>query len=206
MDKSNLISIFSKENATNLLNLILVILIAGAGYFFNTKNNNENLKSQNNSTNSIKIDTESNVDSDFIVVDISGAVKNPGVYQLAPNSRIIDVIEKAGGFTETADLKSIEKNINKAQKISDGQKIYIPDIADNLLTNQDISSKSSEVIKKSVNINKSTRAELIALPEIGEVTADKIIANRPYFELEDLVKKGCLRQNQLDKIRDLISI
>lgn len=206
MDKSNLISIFSKENATNLLNLILVILIAGAGYFFYTKNNNENLKSQNNSTNSIKIDTESNVGSDFIVVDISGAVKNPGVYQLAPNSRIIDVIEKAGGFTETADLKSIEKNINKAQKISDGQKIYIPDIADNLLTNQGISSKSSEVIKKSVNINKSTRAELIALPEIGEVTADKIIANRPYFELEDLVKKGCLRQNQLDKIRDLISI
>jgi len=206
MDRLSLTSIFSKENATNLINIFLVILIAGAGYWFYTKNSGKQSEKQSNSMASVTGQTKPPEATKLFVVDISGAVKKPGVYELDSNSRIIDVIEKAGGFTDTADMKAIEKNINKAQKISDGQKIYFPDISDNLVNNAASGSTTSQVTSGPVSINNSSRESLIALPEIGEKTADKIIANRPYFELADLVKKGCLKQTQLDKIKELISI
>src|SRR5205085_1673286 len=61
-----------------------------------------------------------------IKVDISGAVNSPGVYSLPSSARVEDAIKTAGGFSETANGGYISKSLNLSQKLSDGQKIYIP--------------------------------------------------------------------------------
>ena len=58
---------------------------------------------------------------DMYKVDIKGQVVNPGIYSLSINSRVIDVIEKAGGLTENADTTVI----NLSKKISDEMVIII---------------------------------------------------------------------------------
>jgi competence protein ComEA len=74
-------------------------------------------------TDLTEVDTdEKDYVKDYIYVDIDGAVKNPGVYLLAEGSRVIDAINMAGGLEEGA----FTRNINKAGKLTDGEKIYIP--------------------------------------------------------------------------------
>ena len=122
-----------------------------------------------------------------IVVDISGEIKNPGVYELEEGKRINDVIEKAGGLTDKAD--TIE--INLAYKLEDGMKINIPAKSNTkeIDTEKEIvSTEAGSSIKtkdtnsttkiKVVNINKATQEELETLPGIGESTANKIIKYR----------------------------
>jgi|GEM_PF-5827109 len=61
-----------------------------------------------------------------ITVDIAGAVEKPGVYTLKAGTRMVEAIDKAGGFTSTADTEWISKTMNMAVKLSDAAKIYIP--------------------------------------------------------------------------------
>lgn len=61
-----------------------------------------------------------------IKLDISGAVNSPAVYSLPADSRVEDAIKAAGGFSSSANADYIAKNINLSQKLTDGQKIYIP--------------------------------------------------------------------------------
>ena len=63
-----------------------------------------------------------------IVAEIAGEVVSPGVYKLKSDSRIEDLIVVAEGVTEEANKEWMEKNLNRAAKLSDGQKIYIPNI------------------------------------------------------------------------------
>ena len=62
------------------------------------------------------------MDQDLITVDVKGAVKTPGIYDLPVGSRINDAVQKAGGLTDNADSKSI----NLAQRISDEALVYVP--------------------------------------------------------------------------------
>lgn len=75
---------------------------------------------------------EKNV-NDKITVDISGAVVTPGVYKLNFGSRIDDLIIVSGGLAENADKNWIDKNLNRAAKLVDGQKVYIPFQQSNVL-------------------------------------------------------------------------
>ena len=61
-----------------------------------------------------------------LVVDIGGEVVRPGVYKLPVGSRIEDALRVAEGLTVGADTNYIEKYLNRAAKVSDGQKLYIP--------------------------------------------------------------------------------
>ena len=69
-----------------------------------------------------KNQTEEVVEQDLITVDVKGAVKSPGIYDLPVGSRINDAVQKAGGLTDNADSKSI----NLAQRISDEALVYVP--------------------------------------------------------------------------------
>lgn len=60
-------------------------------------------------------------DSGKIFVDIKGAVKNEGVYELSNGSRVTDLVKKAGGFTDDADKKSV----NLAEKLADEAVVYV---------------------------------------------------------------------------------
>jgi len=61
-----------------------------------------------------------------IVVDISGAVQNPGLYKLDQSSRVGDALSVAGGISKEASLEYVSKSLNLAQKLEDTQKIYVP--------------------------------------------------------------------------------
>ncbi len=147
---------------------------------------------------------------DGIKVDISGAVKNVGVYSLSQNSRVVDAIKSAGGFSENANSSYISKNINLSQKITDGMKIYIPFAGEQTGGTSGGSSAAttltSSQISGKVGLNTATAAQLDSLPSIGQVTANKIITGRPYSDLSDLISKKIISNSIYLKIKDLIDL
>lgn len=135
------------------------------------------------------------------MVDIGGAVKRPGVYPLEAGQRVYELVDKAGGLTEEADLTFFDKNINRAQKLNDQVKIYIPFKKPEQLL-QPFESYSSSLI----SINSSEVSGLESLPGIGAVTAKKIIDNRPYNSIEDLLNKKIVKTNVYEEIKLLITL
>ncbi len=141
-----------------------------------------------------------------IMVHISGRVKNPGLIILSENDRLIDAINLAGGLDDEADVD----NINLAMKLKDEDKIYIPAIGEeiNLIEAQrsnELDSGSSGLI----DLNNSTREELITLSGIGEKTAEKIIDYRetnPFTVIEDLMKVAGIGSKKFEAIKDEIIV
>ena len=106
----------------------------------------------------------------MIYVDISGCVKEPGVYEVQEGTRVFQLIEEAGGLTENADIEGI----NRAEPLIDGQKIVIyarsGDEAE--------SAGSGERSDGRININTADSELLQEIPGVGPVTAEKIIQYR----------------------------
>ena len=154
-----------------------------------------------------------------IIVHITGEVKNWGVIELPQGSREIDAVNKAGGFTETADTTKV----NLAYELSDGVKIYIPsktemqssyveeyiteDSGDNVITEE---NKMKERKNLLVNINSATQTELETLPGIGPSTALKIISYREengnFSSIEDIKNVQGIGENKFENIKELICI
>lgn len=139
-----------------------------------------------------------------IHVDVAGAVENPGVYKLASGNRIQDALAIAGGLSASADRDWIEKNLNKAAKVTDGGKIYIPSI------DEVIEGKAQKnllgVATGQVNINTASQSELENLPGVGPVTAGKIISGRPYQTTYELKTKKIVGNALFEKIKDRIGL
>lgn len=153
-----------------------------------------------------------------ITVDVGGGVVHPGVYRIPIGSRIDDAISKAGGLSEDASQELLEKALNRAQRVSDGAKIYIPKKSDeqtshNIVTGGEVSSsntshnnETAETGRGFISINSSPQSELESLPGVGPSTAEKIINGRPYMNIEELVSKKAVGQKLFDKIKDQLSL
>lgn len=149
-----------------------------------------------------------------ITVDVEGAVIKPGVYTLKEDARIQDALIAAGGMNDEADRGKIAKILNLASKITDGGKIYIPFVGETIKvaqigTSEGSSSDGSSVMGDStgslININTASAQELDTLSGVGPATAEKIISNRPYETVGDLVSKKSVGQSVFSKIKDKIS-
>lgn len=139
-----------------------------------------------------------------LAVDVSGAVLSPGVYSLPSGSRIEDAIKAAGGVTEEVDTQYLAKSINLAQKVSDGTKIYIPFSGEGgVSSGGSVAGASSG--QEPVNINNAGLDVLDKLPGVGPVTAQKIIDNRPYSGIEELLTKKSVSRSVYEKIKMLVS-
>ncbi len=140
-----------------------------------------------------------------IVVDVSGAVEKPGVYSLASHSRIKDALISAGGFNSKADKDWVSKNLNLAQVVDDGSKIYIPFMGQE----KNILAQANEN-KEKVNINTASASQLETLPGIGPSLANKIISYReekgPFQSLEDLMEVSGIGDKLFDNIKNNISL
>jgi competence protein ComEA len=134
-------------------------------------------------------------------VDVSGAVEKPAVYSLSASSRVEDAVTAAGGFSPDVNKAYISKTLNLSQKITDGQKIYIPFEGDD-----DQTSLSGQSISSKTNINSASEAELDSLPGVGPATAQKIISGRPYSDIADLTSKKIVTKSIYNKIQSLIEI
>lgn len=142
-----------------------------------------------------------------MVVDVSGAVVRPGVYRLAEGSRIDDAIGLAGGMTDDADREYVARSLNLALPVTDGMKVYIPNISQTTSHNIiSVTNDASSNVSGLVSVNFATQAELESLPGVGPVTAGKIISGRPYSAIDELVAKKAVGQATFSKIKNQISL
>ena len=211
---------------------VLAIIIGGCGIWYcihkNFNNNNNDItidiSKQNNTekqileketqtqqTNTSEIVKESELATvNQIYVHICGSVNNSGVYMCDSNSRLFEVIELAGGFTQEAD----ETYLNLVEKISDGQRIYVPSKEEVLTGNiENISQVNnnqaqSNIATSLININTASKEQLMTLPGIGEAKALDIMSYRStngnFKNTEDIKNISGIKESAYSKIKDLI--
>jgi competence protein ComEA len=143
-----------------------------------------------------------------IVVDVQGAVAEPGVRQLPAGSRVADAIAAAGGYGSDADLAAAAETINLAQALGDGEQIRVPRIGEAQVVGGGAEASGATSAGGGaggmVNLNTATPEELEALPGIGPVTVQKIVAARqeqPFASLDDAVQRGVINRGQLEDIQ-----
>ncbi len=161
-----------------------------------------------------------------IFVDISGALKAPGVYCFNPGDRVIDAVKKAGGFSVNTSKEYVARSINLSKVLVNNQKIYIPSKEELLCELKPFTLKEEEIIPQNpeedisseediinnpvenscININTASITELDSLDGVGPSTAQKIIDSRPYNVLTDLLKVSGIGQATYDKFKDNICI
>ncbi|WP_283678837.1 helix-hairpin-helix domain-containing protein [Lentilactobacillus sp. Marseille-Q4993] len=159
-----------------------------------------------------------------IYVDVKGAVKNPGVFQVTSRMRVNDAINLAGGFNRSAD----RKQVNLAQRLTDQQVVYIPikgEIKGNSLasgttpqepanqTQMDSSTGDSGQTGDSqakINLNTADKTKLQELNGIGEKKADQIIGYRKshgqFKKIEEIKDVPGFGDKTFDNLKSLICV
>ena len=145
------------------------------------------------------------VEQDLITVDVKGAVKSPGIYDLPVGSRINDAVQKAGGLTDNADSKSI----NLAQRISDEALVYVPTKEE--ATSQEAHSNASNTKEnKKVNLNKASLEELKQVKGLGGKRAQDIIDHREtngkFKSVDDLKKVSGIGAKTVEKLKEYVTV
>lgn len=161
-------------------------------------------------------------------VYICGAVQNPGVYYMEADERVYAVIERAGGFSETA----CEDYVNQAKRIADGLKIWIPTKEEaKEIAGQELPGGSGSGGGENagleypvdgagraaagagaglVNINTAGKEELCTLAGIGEAKAEAILTYRSghgnFLKKEDIMNVAGIKQSGYEKIKDQITV
>jgi competence protein ComEA len=213
-----------KLNIKYIIAVILIIIVAMITYYFYIFPNSQavivnsgeqvgknDFLHEDSQIQQLEIDTE-NLNN--IKVYIAGEVINSGVYEVTEGSRIIDVLNLAGGTTELADLISI----NLAAFVHDAEQITIPVIkkyTENTINTIDSSLETSgstqNIVENNlVNINTANKEQLMKLPNIGEVTATKILnyrENNGYFKaIENIKNVSGIGSKTFEGIKDLIIV
>ena len=209
-----------KKYIFEIILLFVAIIITIISLIIYTSNNQINEKQDQ----TLKASLSPKIINENIFIDASGAVKKPNLYQVNYGARIKEVIDKAGGLSDDADVIFFNRNFNLARIVTDQEKIYVPSIAEinngifiqNQLTLDYVSPSTSNINiapttdtqtdNQLISLNFATIEELDQLPGIGQVTANKIITNRPYSTLEELLTKKVVNKNVFEKIKTLISL
>lgn len=194
------------DNKKTMYRLVLILVILIIALIVRVKNS---------STKEVRVDaSENNLRIHEMYVDIGGAVKNPGVYQVKEDTRLYEVVSMAGGFSENADLNTI----NQAAFVEDGQKIIIPTISkDGSEINESLdetgnitrSNTNIDTSSDKVNINSASKDELETLNGIGPVIAQRIIEHRSisrFESIEDIMSVKGIGNAIFEKIKDKITV
>ena len=148
---------------------------------------------------------EEAVEQDMITVDVKGAVKSPGIYDLPVGSRINDAVQKAGGLTDNADSKSI----NLAQRISDEALVYVP-TKEEATSQETHSTASHSKENKKVNLNKASLEELKQVKGLGAKRAQDIIdhreSNGKFKSVDELKKVSGIGAKTLEKLKEYVTV
>lgn len=148
-----------------------------------------------------------------VYVDVDGAVVRPGVYRLKDGARVSQAIDAAGGLTTEADVTGL----NRASKVTDGQKIYVPTVGEQQAAAAVDGAESGSATTSGagsssglVNINTASAAELQTLSGIGPSMAQSIIDERskngPFASVDDLMRVSGIGEKKLAKIKDGICV
>ncbi len=158
----------------------------------------------------------------YVFVDISGRVKNPGVYEVKAGTRLFQVIEKAGGLCDDADIN----NLNRAEAVWDGEKVVIQSLNPELnalepengtVRNNNSDGQNNYAQQGSetdaygrVNINNADEVALQTIPGIGPSKAQRIVeyrkANGVFQSTEDIKNISGIGDKTYESIKDFITV
>ena len=147
---------------------------------------------------------------EIITVDVKGAVKQPGVYELRSNSRVHDAIYKAGGMTADANSQSV----NLAQKLTDEAVIYVAKEGEDVpaLGSSESPATSSAPAEKTgkVHLNRASESELQTVSGIGQKRAQDIIDHREtngkFKSVDELKKVSGIGAKTIEKLKDYVTV
>ena len=190
---------------------VIVIILVGRGMMASSTKEKVMVT---NAVNTTRVEETTTMMPQNCYVDIKGEVLRPGVYEFSCESRIQEVIKKAGGFTEEAD----ETKINLAQKISDQMQIIVPNLHSKQENGviEETSGKatlpntnSSQSKQGTVNINAATLEELQTIKGIGKKKAEAILQYRkehgPFRTKEDLLQVKGIGKKALEAIESQVT-
>ncbi len=137
-----------------------------------------------------------------LMVDVAGAVVNPGVYSLPLNARVFEAIKAAGGLKKGADTS----DINQARILRDGEQIYV------YPTTTSAGGVARPAMRKNgpVMINRATVKDFESLDGIGPVLANRIVSyrkiNGPFAAVEDLLKVPGIGQSKFAQFKEKLRV
>lgn len=160
-------------------------------------------------------------------VQVSGAVLEPGIYDLPASCRVEEAIAAAGGLTENAD----SERVNLVRKVRDGMQIRVPvqkaarsnstqskkaqaksglgESASGKSSSAKAGSGRNNSMMQSVRINSASAGELQQLPGIGPALAQRIVETRKggrFTSTEDLLRVPGIGKAKLAKLRDYVEV
>ena len=196
--------------------LLLIVIIIGGGIVLSKNINREDNFTINRASDISENNPIIEKEIPPLIIHITGAIKNPGVYQLKSTDRIVDAVKIAGGETEEANLDLI----NLAALLKDGQKIIVPyktynEIGEETNTNtysnaESVYSSSSVSTSAKININTANANMLQALTGIGPVLSERIIKYRNqngfFGVIDDIKDVSGIGEKKFEGIKDLICV
>lgn len=158
--------------------------------------------------------------SSAIAVDVEGAVRKPGVYELSSDARVVDAVDAAGGFARNASRTSV----NLAEKLQDGTQVYVATkreaAAGGTASGAGASAGTSAAgtggsstasgSSSKVNINTASVEELQTLSGIGPSLSQRIVDYReskgPFTSIEGIKEVSGIGDTRFESIKDSICI
>lgn len=209
----------------------LLVLGFGGFYYFSNKKSVDELSVVSDDVDASKEETK-NIETNKIFVDVKGAVKKPGVYELNDGDKVVDAINKAEGLTKSA----VTTNINLAKKVTNEMVVYVftkkelskseegktvvsevPCVCETVEVNNCIKEDNSSATNdnqssefKKVNINTASAEELVTIKGLGESKANAIISyrntNGNFKSIEDIKNVSGIGDALFNKIKELITV
>ena len=151
----------------------------------------------------------------IVVVEIVGAVVDPGVFRLPVGSRVGDLLAAAGGYGPRVDTAGAEQQLNLAASLKDGDRVRVPSRDDAPGSTGPAAGgptasgpAGAGAATGRVDLNRATADQLDALPGVGPVTVQKILdarAEAPFATIDELQTRGIVGAKTLDKLRPLVT-
>lgn len=238
MDFLNRVKNFLVDYKVNIilggLFIIIVLISNGVVYFslFHQLNSKESI--EYTSPIQEKIEDKTEIEKIRYLVDIKGAVKNPGVYQISKGERVIDVLKKAGGLLENADtsVNNLSKYVMdemviviytkeevakfseikelESQKLEECKNYNEAVINNSCIEVENTTDTTYDEIDKKISLNTASLELLMTLPGIGEAKARSIITYREkegkFSKIEDIMDISGIGESIFEKIKDYITV